>query len=29
MEDEEVLKFYTHGEKCMGQGLKCQLCGLK
>jgi hypothetical protein len=27
MADEMVLKFYRHGEKAAGIGLKCQLCG--
>ncbi len=29
MDDEAVLKFWLHGERCRGIGLKCQLCGLK
>jgi hypothetical protein len=29
MDDATVLKFWMHGEKCSGIGLKCQLCGLK
>jgi hypothetical protein len=29
MDDATVLKFWLHGEKCSGIGLKCQLCGLK
>jgi hypothetical protein len=27
MSDETVMKFYRHGEKAAGIGLKCQLCG--
>jgi hypothetical protein len=27
MSDENVLKWYRHGEKAAGIGLKCQLCG--
>lgn len=29
MEDDQVLRFYEHGERCMGKGLKCCLCGQK
>jgi hypothetical protein len=27
MADEDVMRWYKHGEKASGIGLKCQLCG--
>lgn len=29
MDDQSVLQFWLHGERCSGIGLKCQLCGLR
>eukprot|EP00775_Hariotina_reticulata_P003156 gene3156-3433_t len=29
MTDDEVLRFWMHGERCSGIGLRCQLCGMR